>query len=207
MGHYLLQNIQHIRENEEVLLYGKTLRISEKDQEETTAYLLAEYLKESFDYPYQAPAFDAPAAFWGAKTVYYAMQLMLHRELHTEEAATLFTHYEGLISPSAILSADLTLRFLPSIINQLKLIDPEDGLIMILEELLQVWHYSGISYSLETSRLGFDIIVSDKCLFQSYTDRVIEYKKVLLANHDALASAIRGSLGIFGQEFWKDLEV
>lgn len=69
---------------------------------------------------------------------------MLYRKNEEQDIAILLPSFISPISPSAHLSADLVLRFLPDIIKQLKLIDPEDALIGILERQLVQWYYSGV---------------------------------------------------------------
>jgi len=72
--------IQHLRQNEEIMLYGNILGVSEKEQDEVSAFLLKEYENESLEFPFTIPAFDKEAALWSAQTIYIAAQLMLYRE-------------------------------------------------------------------------------------------------------------------------------
>jgi hypothetical protein len=203
MPNYFLKMIQDLRQYEEVMLYGNLLHFSEAEQKETLEFLQSEYAKESTDYPFLAPDFDPSAALWGAKTIYLATQLMLYRENKVADIEVFLPDFMNKITPSALLSADLSLRFLPSVITHLKMIDPEDRLIEILEKHLYTWHFSGISYFLKPENLNFEVIVSDKCLYQLYINRVIEYKKLHFANHPALTEGIKANLSIFAEEFWK----
>jgi hypothetical protein len=190
------------------MLYGNLLTISREEQVLTTSYLQAEYEHESLSYPYAtSPDFNADLALWAAQTVYIAAQLMLYRENKAKELSTLLPSYSGHITNADdMLSADVTLRFLPAIIKHLHLIDPEDPLIPILEEHLKTWHYSGISYPLETKDLSFENIAQNKCLQKMYTDRVITYKNMSLAQHPIIAPWVKACLGIYATEFWKEIK-
>jgi len=197
--------LQHLRQNENIMLYSNLLQVSEEHEAEAADYLKTQYNQEATDYPFTAPDFDKAAALWGARTVYIAAQLMLYREHKVADLENMLPVFTGEITANAMLSADLYLRFLPGIINHLKLIEPEDGLIPILEKHLHTWHYSGIAYPLEKTKLDFSIITAHKCLHQLYVNRVVQYKNLGLARHPALSRLLRANLGIYRPEFWPGL--
>ncbi len=202
---FCLNMIQHLRKNEEVMLYGNLLTIEKEEVEAIINFLKEEYQSESLNYPYAIPPFDEQAAFWGAKTIYLATQLLLYRENRLEDLSNLLKSFEGEVSASTILSSDLCLRFLPEIIKELKLIDPEDSLIEILESSLYVWHYSGINYALDIEKLDLETILSNECMQQLYCNRIIQYKNLKLANHNSLNHLILADLGNYSSMFWKEL--
>ena len=105
-----------------------------------------------------------------------------------------------------MLSADLCLRFLTPMISQLKLMNPEDKLVEILEGFLHQWHYSGINSSLEIEQLDFQIAHSNKCLEQLYINRIIEYKNKRLAKLANWKGLIKANLSIFSKEYWSALD-
>jgi hypothetical protein len=203
---YFLQTLQHLRHYEEVLLFTNLLRFTEDEQKEAVHYLMKEYGEESLNYPFRAPDFNADAAGWAARTLYLASQLLLYREHKEADLPLLFPAYEGEINAAAVLSADLVLRFLPDVILQLKAIDPEDGLIAVLENHLKTWHYSGISYPLPAAELDFEVLASSPSLFQLYIDRVILYKNISLAKHPALKGKVNASLGLYAAVFWDEFK-
>lgn len=207
MQNYFLQTIEHLRHYEEVLLYGNLLTVPEDHEKEVANYLAREYEQESLHYPFTAPAFDPAAALWAAKTLYIATQLLLYRENKEADLEDLLTAYTATLTPSAILSADLLLRFLPDVINHLKAIDPEDKLVEMLESHLHTWHYSGVGYALQTEMLDFTTIIANTCLLQLYTDRVLEKKERQLAIHPALVKHIQASLGLHAQVYWSDFQL
>jgi MoxR-vWA-beta-propeller ternary system domain bpX4 len=163
---FFLKMIQTLRQQEEIMLYGNILNISEREAVEVTAFLNHEYQQESLSYPYIAPFFDENAALWGAKTVYIAAQLILYRENSEADLATLLPNFPQNPTAAALLSADLCLRFLPSMIVQLKLIDPEDELVAVLENLLHHWHYSAVNYPLDMGKCDFTHISENQCVLQ-----------------------------------------
>ena len=197
---------QHLRYYEEVMLYGNLLHVSDEDGAVAVAYLESEYMNEALEYPFEAPRFDAEAALWAAKILYTATQLLLYREHKEKDLESLLPEFKGEINASAMLSADITLRFLPPVITQLKGIDPEDKLIEILSEHLVTWHYSGIAFPLLTAQLRFNVVDSNQCLQQLYVNRVLETKKTELAKHPTLAASVRASLSIFSNFFWNELK-
>lgn len=199
-----LKMLEHLRVYEEVMLYGNLLEVNAAHEKEAGIYLLSEYAEEQVDFPFVAPTFDETAALWASKIVYRASQLMLYRENKESDLDLLLPAYTGEITASAILSADLTLRFLSDILLHLKLIDPEDAMIKVLERHLLTWHYSGISYSIAIETIEFNEFVFNDSLLQLYINRVIENKKLHLAHHPFLKNAVAANLGMFTQELWKD---
>jgi hypothetical protein len=188
------------------MLYGNILEVSETEDQEAIAYLAKEYENESLNYPFTAPRFDTQAALWAAKTVYVATQLMLYRENKESDLESLLPAYAPEMTPSAIVSADLLLRFLPDIIGHLKAIDPEDKLIEVLEKRLAAWHFSGVKYALPVNDLHFDVILSNPCLYQLYMDRVIENKSLPLARHPSLKEGVKASLGMYAGVYWNEFQ-
>jgi hypothetical protein len=201
---YFGQTVKHLRAYEEVMLFANLLQVSAEDQEEVVQFLMKEYKEECLSYPCTAPAFDRASALWAAETVYTASQLLLYRENKADELELLLPKFSYEQTPSAVLSADLTLRFLPDILLELKLIDPEDPLISHLESHLNNWHYSGVQYSLPLEELNFGPLQESACLLQLYTDRVINYKKERLALHPALEHSVSASMGMYAPFFWSE---
>jgi MoxR-vWA-beta-propeller ternary system domain bpX4 len=194
--------IQHLRQQEEILLYNNVLLVNAADEAATLTFLAHEYQTEALDFPHIPPVFDEQAALWAAKTVYIAAQLMLFRTQKTAELSDLLPAFANEITPSAIVSADLCLRFLPDMLTQLKGIDSQDGLIDILENTLSQWHYSGIQYGVNTENTDFSLLKNNDCLLQLYANRITFFKKMRLAQHPAFQSIIAANMGIYGSELW-----
>jgi MoxR-vWA-beta-propeller ternary system domain bpX4 len=207
MNEFFLKMIQHLRKNEEVMLYSDDLLpVSNTEQQMIVAFLADEFKMESVTYPANTIHFDPKAALWAAQTIYTAAQLILYRKDGEKVLTTLFPDFPEKITDSAVLSADLCLRFLPEILRQIKLIDMEDELIVILEKHLTKWHYSGISYPLPIDLLDFEPIVAHPYLIQMYANKVMALKRLDLANHPALTAYVRASMGMYSPELWGAFE-
>ncbi len=202
---YFLPVIERLRREEELVLYGNILLPVEGEKEAVTRLLQQEYEREAIGYPYTPPAFNGSAALWAAETVYTAAQLILYREHKPGDLGSLFAPYNGETGAAAILSADLCLRFLPELHTRLKLIDPEDQLLKLLEQILATWHYSGIALVQPVEQLDNSILLADPCLRQLYVNRIITCKRTPLAQHAAWKDQVQGNLGIFAPVFWKEL--
>ena len=194
-----------IREQEEIILYDNIFQTSEQEQHQVIEYLSQIYHQESLDHPYQIPPFDAHAGLWAANTLYVSAQLLLYRKNSNSDLLTLLPDFVHPKTASAVISADLSLRFLPDIINQLDRMNPEDQLIPILKKHLHTWHYSGVSYQLSIDELDFRVEESDRCLQQLYANRIIEYQRKPLAETIAFAEVVGASLGDYRNIFWKNL--
>ena len=204
----LLLMLKTLREKEEVILYNNLLEIPQQHIQEALEFLANEYDKETLDYPWQAPPFDSSAAQWSMNIIYFATQLILYREHKNKDLDRLFFPFQNKIAAKSVLSADICLRFIPQIIDQLDLIDTEDPLKKILQDILHIWHYSGLEYtSLDSENLDFSVITSNPCLLQLYIDRVIKFKNKSVACHSTIIHHIKSSLGLYHQDFWKDLEI
>jgi hypothetical protein len=204
---FFLKMIKTLRKHEHIMLYGNILQFTDTETDAVVDFLQQEYQHESLNYPYSAPAFNGQVALWASKTIYTAAQLILYRENMPEDLPALFPRHHFEKNASAMLSADLCLRFLPEMISHLKMIDIEDPLILLLEQKLIEWHYSGVRYPLEPGTLDFTTVVQDKCLHQLYCNRIIEFRKLPLAKHPAFNEMIAACLGLHSSEYWKEFEL
>lgn len=196
------ETIHRLRTSEEILLFTKTDVISNEEKSIVTDFLELEYRNESLNFPGIAPPFDEAAALWAATVIYTSSRLLLYRDESAEQLAATIPDFPGKINHSAILSADLCLRFLPYIITQALRIDAQDPLILHLETMLQQWHYSGINYRLEAEKLDFETILSDNCLKQLYSDRVIQHKAIHLCTIPEIKKLVQKDMGNWSRQFW-----
>jgi len=197
--------IYNLRMNGEITLFDRIMNFDSADEELVKDFLLIEYETEAQDFPNTPPHFDADAALWGARTMYTICQLILYRQHRAAELPSLLPVFTSAITASAMLSADLCLRFLPQVLKDTKHIDPEDALIEVTETHLHQWHYSGIGYGLATEMLDFTAIKASASLWQLYADRIIEKKDISLANADCMKEKIKASMGAYNGRFWKEL--
>jgi hypothetical protein len=200
-----LDTIYHLRTEEQIILYDKLIEIPKKDEADAILFLESEYEKEALHYPYAAPQFNAKAALWAAKTVYFAAQLFLYREHKIEELKTILPKYEGTMNASAMLSADICLRFLPQINDELRIVDADDPVVGIFSDYLLQFHYSAIGFDVKRDEINATTIFSDDCLQQLYLDRIVERKDILLAGIPEIKAALLNGFGDYQKVFWKEL--
>jgi hypothetical protein len=188
-----------------MLIYDRLISTTGTEEEAVGVFLQEEYEKEIVGYPGFPPPFEEGAAVWAAKIIYNASQLLLSRDQNNKDLGQLLAGYRATMDAAAILSADLCLRCLPDVIAKAREINPDDGLIPTLEEVLQTWHYSGVGY-FKGGEFDWTAVLSNDCLRRLYVDRVIGRRAAALANSPALRSEIRAALGDHSAYFWKELQ-
>lgn len=200
-----LDTIYHLRTREHAIIYDKKLDISKEEEKEVIELLRDEYEKEKLNYPFQAPDFDESAALWGSKIVYFATQLVLNREDTASKISALFPDFGKAITPSAMLSADLCLRFLPLLLLQLQHMDADDIILPVLEQKLKQFSYSGIGYDMDLENLDHSVVLSDDCMTQLFLDRVVEKKDKNRGNLEIIKPLLLANFGDFKTIFWNEL--
>lgn len=186
--------IIHLRKHEAILFHSRLVDVSQDEQTDVITFLKEEYQRESLDFPFRAPQFDGEAAIWAAKIVFFASQLLLIRDATLSTVEDEFKSYERALTPGAILSADLCLRFLPEVFQRIYDLDATDPILPILEKILLRWHYSGMNI-VKDEVLDFDAVLADKCLSQLYVDRVIQEENKNIAACPEIKPLIQASLG------------
>ena len=194
--------IQNLREQESVLLYQNLFKFEEDEKDAVIKYLTTEFEKEKLGYPFISPKFNSEAALWSAQVVYIAAQLLLYRKTPEEALINLFPNEVEEVTPETMLSADLCLRFLPSIVEELRVIDPDDKLVGFLDNILKKWMFSAVDTKLFPDEIGLDVLFSNQCLTQLYLNRIVKFNNTQLAKYHRINSAIKGNLGLYYQELW-----
>jgi hypothetical protein len=200
-----LDTIYHLRTIEQIILYNKIMTVSRSEEIDTTSFLETEYENEILEYPDVAPKFNPDAALWAAKTVYSAAQLLLFREHKISELLDFLPEFHGEIDASALLSADICLRFLPQIILEMKRLDADDLVIPILENHLVQFHYSVIGYEIDIEKINFDILTVNDSLKGLYLNRIVERKAVKFAEPDFIKKQLEIGFGDYKKVFWPQL--
>lgn len=200
-----LETIYHLRTIEQIILYNKMTKVLSKEEKETILFLESEYENEILEYPGQAPDFHGEAALWGAKTLYFAAQLVLFRDHKIEELPVFLPEFKGEINAQVLLSADLCLRFLPQIILELKRIDADDKAIPILEKHMTDFSYSAIGFDVVSEVINPDVVFSDSCLKQLYLNRVVERKAKKNAEIENVKTELLAGFGDYKHVFWNEL--
>lgn len=205
MKFYGLDMIKALRKNEEVILFANILEINEKEVSKLKEFLTNEYEEEKLDYPFKPPNFDVEAALWSAKIIYISAQLILYRKHDNTELEHLLPIENLEINASTMISVDLCLRFMPIMLQELKIIDSEDPLIKILERILKRWHYSSINYTLENREIEKGNFTS-KSFKQLYINRIVVSKNIKMAKEEPFYTWIKADLGIYEKELWNDFK-
>lgn len=185
-------------------LKARFLKIEDVDTEIALEFLRYIYNKEVVEYPYSPPPFDEKAALWASKILFYFAQLTIHRDQEISQLGDLLAAYTGEKTESAILSADLSLRFLPQIIQILESIHIEDEAIHLILKILHNWHYSGLFHHLDARKIHFTEIYHLPCLQTLYVDRVIEQKRLQIAHLKPIKPLVTSALGYYSSTFWKE---
>lgn len=201
-----LETISYLRQEEHLVIHDSIFKTTKAEDEDILLFLEQEYENESLNYPFSAPKFNRESGLWASKIVYYAALLLLHRNDTKKDLKNLFPNYGGGIDPSAILSADLCLRFLPQINFELKRIDVEDPLIPILESILCTWHYSAIHTDCIAPEIDFKLFFKNNCLTQLYLDRIVDNKIIQWAEIPYINKLLRSRFGYYKDHFWSTLK-
>ncbi len=202
-----LHMVYYLLETGNVILHQKMLDVTEGESQQVVDYLQEFYEREAQDYPHSSPKFDGKAALWAATMVYRTSQLYLFRDQKHEDIPTVLPEYEGELTPGAVLSADLCLRFVPSMMMHLKAMNSEDPILGVLENHMKSWHYSNIPRLNDIDGLEMKTWFLSDCLKQLYIDRIIEHKNERLANHSACKALVLSSLGIHQKSYWPTLMI
>jgi len=198
------QTIENLVHTNELVLFGRIEHIEPIQEQLVVKLLEMKYGMVSGNYPHTPPAFDEHAALWSSKILFHAAQLVMYRQHDAESLSNYFPQFPYAKTASAILTADLSLRFVPGILSYLEQIDVEDELIPILKKLLKEWHYSGLLSQVDLGTPEFSETYDHQCLLQLYVDRVIEQKQKKIGQLDKIKPHVLSVLGTFEKTFWKN---
>lgn len=196
-----------LRKKECITLFSNIQEVSAQEEQEAEIYFEAEFEKERLEFLSDQLTCDKITAVWAAKVVYYSAQLYLIRENTANNLENLIPRFKGTREVPTILSADLSLRFLPEIIVALNSVDPEDPLIRMLEDILTEFHYSGIGYDLDLKRVNWDEELKDKTYRKLYLERIVEKKDYKLAEIPLINRLLIAEFGMHKDAFWRELKI
>ncbi|WP_213278106.1 hypothetical protein [Chryseobacterium indologenes] len=201
-----LDTIFLLRKEECITLFSSLQQISPQEEVEAGDYFETEFEKERLEFLSDQLICNKPAAVWAAKILYHSAQLYLIRENTEKNVEYLIPAFKGSRDISSILSADLSLRFLPQIIVALNSVDSEDPLIAMLEEILTQFHYSGIGYDLDLKNVNWQEELKDTTYRKLYLERIVEKKDYKLAEIPFINKLITAEFGIHKDAFWRELK-
>lgn len=196
-----------LRKEECITIFTDLHEISGKELHDAADYLESEFEKERLEFLSPDISFDKEASLWAAQVLYHSAQLYLIRKDTSKDLHKLVPDYKGKRDVSALLSADLSLRFLPQIVSALQIADPEDPLIKMLENILQQFHYSSIGYDVELPNIKWEEELQDKTYRKLYLERVVENKSYQLAEIPYINQLLIAQFGIYKDFYWKELKI
>lgn len=202
-----LDTIFLLRKSECITLFSNLQEISPKEELEAEEYLEAEFEKERLEFLSGQLTCNKTAAVWAAKVLYHSAQLYLIRENTAKNLENLIPKFKGTRDVSSLLSADLSLRFLPQIIIALHTLDPEDTLIKMLEDILTEFHYSGIGYDLDLKKVNWEEELKDRTYRKLYLERIVEKKDYKLAEIPLINTLLMAEFGMHKETFWRELKI
>ena len=180
---FFLDSIAHLRTHGHLIIRDDILKTTKSEDEDITLYLEQDFEKECLSLPFEAPRFNPNAALWASKIVYYATLLLLHRKDTKKDLETMFANYTDVVDLSSILSVDLTLRFLPQVFLELEAIDPQDPLVPILKQILNIWQFSAIHQTFKADDIDKHIYLDNIKTKQLFLNRIVDKKAINWA-HD-----------------------
>lgn len=152
------------------------LPIPEKEQTAGVRIIRSRFEALALDYPADMPDFDANAALWAGQLIYYAVHLMVIRDAGAEEVTRLLPPYSTAPTPSAVISADVCLSYLPEILHAAKGFAPGDILVTTLKITARTWPFSAAGLALE-GLPDIQAFSEHPALMQTYADRLIQHRQ------------------------------
>ncbi len=196
-----------LRKEGSMTVFSDRKDISEQEENDAGHYFESEFEKERLEFSSDDLAFNKQAAVWAGKALYHSAQLYLIRRDTAQNLEKLIPEYQGKKEVSTILSADLSLRFLPPVIDALRLADSTDPLVKILENILQQFHYSGIGFDLNLEKINWEIELKDTAYRKLYLERIVEKKAYPLAEIPYLNQLLIGEFAMHKDVFWRELKI
>lgn len=196
-----------LRKEECITIFTDLHEISKNEEQDAADYFESEFEKERLEFLSDQISCDQKTAVWAAKVLYHSAQLYLIRKDTAKDLEKLIPQFIGKRDVSSLLSADLSLRFLPQIISSLQIADPEDPLIKILENILQQFHYSGIGFDLNLEKINWEEELKDKTYRKLYLERIVEKKAYNLAEIPYINQLLMAEFGIYKEIFWRELKI
>ncbi len=196
-----------LRKEGTLTIFSDFKTLSEKEEKEAEDFFESEFEKERLDFLSDKIPFNKEAAIWAAKVLYHSAQLYLIRKDTAKDLEKLIPQYQDEKDVSAILSADLSLRFLPQLLDALQIADSTDPLVKILENILQQFHYSGIGLDLNLENINWEEELKNKTYRKLYLERIVEKKAYKLAEIPYINQLLIAEFGMYKGIFWRELKI
>lgn len=196
-----------LRKEGTLTIFSDLKTLSEKEEKEAEDFFESEFEKERLDFLSDKIPFNKEAAIWAAKVLYHSAQLYLIRKDTAKNLEKLIPQYQGEKNTSAILSADLSLRFLPQLLDALQIADSTDPLVKMLENILHQFHYSGIGLDLNLEKINWEEELKNKTYRKLYLERIVEKKAYKLAEIPYINQLLIAEFGMYKDIFWRELKI
>ncbi len=196
-----------LRKEGTLTVFSDLKTLSEKEEKEAEDFFESEFEKERLDFLSDKIPFNKEAAIWAAKVLYHSAQLYLIRKDTAKNLEKLIPQYQGEKNTSAILSADLSLRFLPQLLDALQIADSTDPLVKMLENILHQFHYSGIGLDLNLEKINWEEELKNKTYRKLYLERIVEKKAYKLAEIPYINQLLIAEFGMYKDIFWRELKI
>ncbi len=196
-----------LRKEGTLTVFSDLKTLSEKEEKEAEDFFESEFEKERLDFLSDKIPFNKEAAIWAAKVLYHSAQLYLIRKDTAKDLEKLIQQYQDEKDVSAILSADLSLRFVPQLLDALQIADSTDPLVKILENILQQFHYSGIGLDLNFEKINWEEELKNKTYRKLYLERIVEKKAYKLAEIPYINQLLIAEFGMYKDIFWRELKI
>ncbi len=161
-----------------------------------------------------ALAFDEAAARWGAAILFRAAWFYLHRDADaTQMTVLLAVPLPVPVTAAALLSADLTLRYLPEMYRLARTLAPGDPLLAALQNLAAAQPLSGAGLPPEEDRIrtpeaaAWQAMRAHSGLWRLFIDRVIAAQARWWLSHPDVKTAVRRAAGAFARELVPSLDL
>jgi hypothetical protein len=188
-----------------VSVNGQLTPFEHKDLEKAGLVLIEFYKEDVTEMPYAAPEYSNNVAVWSAEYLYRAVQLTILRDVGEEILRQNLKAYSGEINPSVIYSADLMLRYLPTLFELAKGLAPADILVQELLRVALQFPFSSVGISLDQP-VDDGMIFKNQSLKCTYIDRIIREKDKNRLKSSLVNDYVRESAGEYLSVFWPGFE-
>lgn len=202
-----LETLFLLRKEGALTIFSDLKTLTKKEENEAEDFFESEFEKERLDFLSDKISFNKESAIWAAKILYHSAQLYLIRKDTAKDLEKLIPQYQDEKDVSSILSADLSLRFLPQLLDALQLADSTDPLVKMLENISYQFHYSGIGLDLNLEKINWEEELKDKTYRKLYLERIVEKKAYKLAEISYINQLLIAEFGMYKDIFWRELKI
>jgi hypothetical protein len=197
--------IQDLLESGQVKVAGQLISFTDEDIKQAVILLKRYYAEDKLDMPFLAPDFSPEAAVWAALYLYHTIQFTLLRDQGEDTVKKYLSSFSGTVTPEAIYSADLLLRYLPDLLALAKGLAPDDVLVTCLKITIAQWPFSSVGLP-ATELINEELILTHPSLKYAYIDKIIKHKDKKRASRAQVTALIEEALGGYLPHFWPELK-